>query len=179
MEKSCWSEKWCPVKTNHSTSSNPKKHLSICFDYTMIILACTSVIHINFSHNIINYCYIRYCLYLSHNYLKFAVSDKFGSSSPQTEVFILAPTTSRPVLMERYSGKLPAQLLKAILAIFVRIVYLHAIILGMCSLFQVYHITKKYHKCYTKKSILWQCLTEKADAFIAVLDYLLHQWVHC
>ncbi|CAH3198110.1 unnamed protein product, partial [Porites evermanni] len=32
------------------------------------------------------------------------VSDKFGSSSPQTEVFILAPTTSRPVLMERYSG---------------------------------------------------------------------------
>lgn len=22
-------------------------------------------------------------------------------------------------------------------------------------------------------------MTEKADAFIAVLDYLLHQWVHC
>ena len=119
----------------------------------MIILACTSVIHINFSHNIINY--VTYVTaYIYHIIILNSVSDKFGSSSPQTEVFILAPTTSRPVLMERYSGKLPAQLLKAILAIFVRIVYLHAIILGMCSLFQVYHITKKYHKCYTKKSIL-------------------------
>lgn len=48
-------KKWCRVKTKLSTSSNPKKHLSICFNCTMIILACTSVIHINFSHNIINY----------------------------------------------------------------------------------------------------------------------------
>lgn len=84
-------------------------------------------------------------------YLRFAVSDKFGSSSPQTEVFILAPTTSRPVLMERYSGKLPAQLLKAILAIFVRIVYLHALILGMCSLFQVYHIKPSHTINATQK----------------------------
>lgn len=33
------------------------------------------------------------------------VTDKFGSNTPKTEIFVLAPASARPVLVERYSGE--------------------------------------------------------------------------
>lgn len=44
--------------------------------------------------------------YFSWQFLSFAVTDKFGSNTPKTEIFVLAPASARPVLVERYSGKL-------------------------------------------------------------------------